>query len=383
MAIVVVCQFAMAIYLPSFGAMRARFEVDASTLQLVLSVYLGVFAVTQIAVGPLADRFGRRRIVLGALVLFALASFGCAAAPTFGVLLLARGAQAVGACAGVVLARTIVRDAHSGPTALRAMSLIATAGALAPALSPLIGGQLQTHVDWWASFAFTGVAALLLALVAGRLLVETGQRGARIGSLAGVFRGYRMALSQRRFVGYLLNGTCATVALYIFLAGAPELLIERRGVPLEAFGWFTFAWAGSFVIGSLVSGRIGQKLGGDGMILTGVTLLTGGGLVMAAGGLVGWTSVVAIILPLMVMGFGNGFTMPSSLAGAMGAVPATIGGSASAALGVAQVGGGAVVSWIAGQVHYADQTPIGIGIALIGVASFIAFLLFSRAPAKR
>jgi DHA1 family bicyclomycin/chloramphenicol resistance-like MFS transporter len=383
MAMVVSCQLAMAIYLPSFAAMRARFAVDASALQLVLSVYLAVFAVTQVAIGPLADRHGRRRIVIGALVLFGLASLACALAPSFPMLLLGRAGQAVGACAGFVLSRTIVRDSHVGPAALRAMSWIAAAGALAPAVSPLIGGQLQLHVDWWASFAFTGAAALVLALVAWRLLPETGQPGQRGGSWRGMFRGYRAALSQRRFLGYLLNGSCATVAMYIFLAAAPELLLERRGVPVELFGWFTFSWAGMFVVASLLSGRIGPRLGGERMVLLGVVLLTSGGVAMALGGLAGATSLAAIILPLMLMGFGNGFTMPSSLAGAMGAVPATIGGSASAAIGIAQVGSGAILSWIAGHVAYPDQTPLGLGIALVGAVSLVFFFLLSRLPTAK
>lgn len=382
MAIVVSCQLAMAIYLPSFAAMRARFDVDASALQLVLSVYLAVFAVTQLAIGPLADRHGRRRIVLGALVLFGLASLACALAPSFPMLLLGRAGQAVGACAGAVLSRTIVRDSHAGPAALRAMSWIAAAGALAPAVSPLIGGQLQLHVDWWASFAFTGAAALVLALVAWRLLPETGQPSPRDGSAwRGMFRGYRTALGQRRFVGYLLNASCATVAMYVFLAAAPELLLERRGVPVELFGWFTFSWAGMFVVASLLSGRLGPRLGAERMVLLGVVLLTSGGCAMAAGGLAGATSLAAIVLPLMLMGFGNGFAMPSSLAGAMGAVPASIGGAASAAIGVAQVGSGALISWIAGQLAYPDQTPLGLAIALTGAVSLVVFVLLSRAAA--
>jgi MFS transporter, DHA1 family, multidrug resistance protein len=381
MAIVVSCQLAMAIYLPSFAAMRARFAVDAIALQSVLSVYLAVFAVTQFLVGPLADRHGRRRIVLGALVLFGLASLACALAPSFPMLLLGRAGQAVGACAGFVLARTIVRDSHAGPAALRAMSWIAAAGALAPAVSPLIGGQLQLHLDWWASFAFTGASALVLTVVAWRILPETGQPGARGGSWRGMFRGYRAALGHRSFVGYLLNASCATMAMYIFLSAAPELLLERRQVPVELFGWFTFAWAGMFVVASLISGRIGSRLGGERMVLIGVVLLTIGGLAMAAGGLAGATSLAAIVLPLMLMGIGNGFTMPSSLAGAMGAVPAAIGGAASAAIGIAQVGSGAAVAWIAGQVRYPDQTPLGLGIAMVGLASLLVFALLSRAQA--
>jgi MFS transporter, DHA1 family, multidrug resistance protein len=188
-------------------------------------------------------------------------------------------------------------------------------------------------------------------------------------------------LGQRRFVGYLLNASCATMAMYIFLSAAPELLLERRQVPVELFGWFTFSWAGMFVVASLISGRVGPRLGGERMVLLGVVLLTTGGIAMVAGGLAGATSLAAIVLPLMLMGFGNGFTMPASLAGAMGAVPAAIGGAASAAIGIAQTGSGAVVSWIAGHIAYPDQTPFGLGIVMTGAVSLIVFVLLSRTAA--
>ena len=378
MAIVVVCQFALAIYLPSVGAIRAWFSAEAGATQALLSVYLIVFAVTQLAVGPLADRYGRRRILIVGLALFGAASLLCATAPSFAVLLLGRAVQAVGACAGVMLTRAMVRDVFSGPAAMRAMSLISAAGALAPALSPLAGGQLQLLFGWWASFAATGLAALALVALSWRLLPETGQAGGHVESLAGLWRGYAMVLRRRRFLGFTLNGTCATGAFYVFLAGAPELLIERRGVPLEMFGWFTFAWAGSFVVGSLSSGRLAQRHGPARMVPLGVALLTVGGLAMAATGLAGSTALGAIVLPLMLMGFGNGFTMPSSLAGAMAAVPASVAGTASAAIGVAQVGGGALISFLSGLVPHTDQTPIGLGIALIGTVSALSFLLLSR-----
>lgn len=117
------------------------------------------------------------------------------------------------------------------------------------------------------------------------------------------------------------------------------------------------------------------------MVLLGVVLLTSGGCAMAPGGLAGATSLAAIVLPLMLMGFGNGFAMPSSFAGAMGAVPASIGGAASAAIGVAQVGSGTLISWIAGQLAYPEQTPLGLAIAPTGAVSLVVFVLLSRTAA--
>ena len=168
MSATVASQLALTIFLPSMPALARSFDVAYGTAQLTLSVYLFAFAFAQLAVGPLSDSVGRRPVLLGSLVVFALGSVCCALSPTIEALIASRLIQACGACGGVVLGRAIVRDSRSGPEAPRAMGYMASAMALAPALAPLLGGQLLVHFGWRSSFWFAaGVAvAVLIAALA-------------------------------------------------------------------------------------------------------------------------------------------------------------------------------------------------------------------------
>ena len=160
-------------FLPSLPSMIVVFHTDAAEVQLTLSVYLFGFAAAHLFYGPTADRFGRRPALLAGLALYVAASFACIFAPSIELLIAARFMQAIGASAGPVLGRTIVRDLHSREQAARMLSYVSMTMGLAPTIAPVIGGYLQTAFDWRATFVCLATLGVAIMLAVWSLLGET------------------------------------------------------------------------------------------------------------------------------------------------------------------------------------------------------------------
>ena len=375
----VASQLALTIYLPALPSIAQHFNVPYGTAQLTLSIYLLAFAFAQLAVGPLSDRIGRRPVLLGALVIFVVASAACALSDSVEMLIGARLAQACGACGGVVLGRAIVRDSRSAQEAPRAMGYMASGMALGPALAPLLGGQVLVLFDWRATFWLTAiVGALVLALVV-LILGETAPKRAHpSGWLRGLLEGFAIVVRERRFVGLMIAATSASAAFNIFFSGGPILLINVMGVSATLFGWFTLAWAGNFVLGSLLQTRLQGIIRSINLIAVGQLVLVAGALGMVVTALAGYVAPLALIIPLIVMGLGNGLNMPNAMANALASVPGSHVGAASALMGFVQMMTATALTVLMGYVPHETQFNIGLGIALVGLAGFAGWAMLVR-----
>ena len=366
MSATVSSQMALTSFLPSLPTIARDFDVAYGTAQLTLSVYLFAFAFTQLAVGPLSDGMGRRPVLLASLVVFIFGSICCALSPTIETLTAARLVQACGACGGVVLGRAIVRDSRSGPEMLRSMGYMASAMALAPALSPLLGGQLLGYFVW-------------------RILGETAPKAPprTHGVVRDYVDGFRVVLRERRFVGLMIAATCASSGFNVFFSGGPILLIQVMGVPAERFGWFTLAWAGSFVAGSMVSNRLQGRVKSLLLIPVGQGILTAGAVAMMATALLGFITPLALIGPLILMGWGNGLNMPNAMSNALASVPANRVGAASALMGFVQMMAAALLTLLVGYVSHTTQWNIGVGVAATGMVGLVGWWTLVRRPPAR
>jgi DHA1 family bicyclomycin/chloramphenicol resistance-like MFS transporter len=376
-------QLALTIFLPSLPAIARSFNVAYGTAQLTLSVYLFAFAFAQLAVGPLSDSMGRRPVLLASLVVFTIGSICCALSPTIETLIASRLIQACGACGGVVLGRAIVRDSRSGPEMMRSMGYMASAMALAPALSPLLGGQLLGAFGWQGSFWFTAAVGLAMLGAVWHILGETAPKAPprTTGVVRGYIDGFRVVLRERRFVGLMIAATCASSGFNVFFSGGPILLIQVMGVAAELFGWFTLAWAGNFVIGSLVSSRLQGRVRSLLLIPVGQGILTLGAVAMMATALLGFITPSALIVPLMLMGWGNGLNMPNAMANALTSVPANRVGAASSLMGFVQMIAAALLTLLIGYLPHTTQWNIGLGVAVTGIVGLVGWwTLVRRVP---
>lgn len=384
MSATVSSQLALTIFLPSLPTIARSFDVTYGTAQLTLSVYLFAFAFAQLAVGPLSDSMGRRPVLLASLVLFTIGSVCCALSPTIETLIASRLIQACGACGGVVLGRAIVRDSRSGPEMMRSMGTMASAMALAPAFSPLVGGQLLGYFGWQGSFWFTAAVGFAMLVAVWHILGETAPQAPprTTGIVRDYIDGFRVVLRERRFVGLMIAATCASSGFNVFFSGGPILLIQVMGVAAELFGWFTLAWAGSFVVGSLVSSRLQGRVNSLLLIPVGQGTLTLGAVAMMATALLGFVTPLALIAPLMLMGWGNGLNMPNAMANALASVPANRVGAASALMGFVQMIAAALLTLLIGYLPHTTQWNIGLGVALTGIVGLAGWwTLVRRVPA--
>ncbi|CAG0960420.1 partial Bicyclomycin resistance protein, partial [Burkholderiales bacterium] len=244
------------LYLPALPALTRDFSTDVARVQLTLSVFLAGFALAQLAYGPLSDRFGRRPILLAGLVIYLGASVACMFAPSIEALIAARFVQALGACAGPVLGRAVVRDVYGPSQAARVLAYISGAMAIAPMLGPVLGGWLTVWFGWRANFAalalFSALQCVATALLLGESNAHKDPEATRLTRMTQNFSGL---LSAREYRGYLLCFSFAYAGLFAFISGSSFVLINLHGLSPQWYGAsFGFVVAG-YIAGTLISGR--------------------------------------------------------------------------------------------------------------------------------
>src|SRR4030081_1727709 len=270
------------ILLPSLPQMAASLKVSSAAVTSAITIFLAVFALGQLAVGPISDRYGRRWPVLTGFAVFLAGSIWCGLATDLPGLLGGRVIQAAGACATSVLSRAIARDLFTGAALGRAMAMIMVAMAAAPGFSPLLGGALDHYFGWRSEFVFVGVFAAIGAIAFGAVLGET-HRSTRIplNPLA-ITRNYVGLVADRRFLVPAATVSLIMGGLFAMFSAAPRVLIEGLHFTPIQLGLF---FAGTVMIvfaAGMLATKLAPRVGLDRSIR--------GGLVAAA------TGSIAILL---------------------------------------------------------------------------------------
>ncbi|MFA5678652.1 MAG: multidrug effflux MFS transporter, partial [Pseudomonas sp.] len=228
---------AIDLYLPAFPAMARSFATDTEQIQLSLAVYFVGLALGQLFYGPIADRFGRRKPLLFGIVLFTVASFACALAPSLEWLLAARFAQALGGCAGMVVNRAIVRDLCTPIESAKVFSQLMLVMGVAPILAPLAGGWLMLLGGWQSIFLFLTLFSAAFALLVYFRLPETLPEEGERSQLSSALGRYLRLLVEPVFMFHAFTGGVAMAGMFAYIAGSPFIFIELYGVPAEHYGW--------------------------------------------------------------------------------------------------------------------------------------------------
>src|SRR5579871_5518828 len=219
----------MDMYLPSLPAIGEALHASTAQVQLTISSYLLGFAAGQILYGPISDRFGRRPVILAALILYGIGSVFCAVTQSIETLTAVRFVQALGGAGAIVLARAVVRDLYSGVRAGRELSLMGSITAFAPVVAPMIGGAFQMAYGWRATFVFLMVFAMFAAAMAFRFLPETlRQRNTEPFSFRGMAALYRSVLVHRGFLALLALLSVSFIGLFAWISGAPVVMQSAR-----------------------------------------------------------------------------------------------------------------------------------------------------------
>ena len=252
--------FSIDTYLPSFHDIAEKLQATPLEVQQTLSIYLFSFAAMTLWHGAISDRFGRRKVILVALMLFGLASAGCLLATRIEHLWFWRAMQGITAGAGIVISRAIVRDLYDGPAAQKLMSQISMMFALAPAIAPLIGGWLQTHFGWRSVFCFLTVLTATLWLVCWRSLPETlaleKRQSLRPGYLGKAYFGVLTSPAFLLTCGGLSLNFCG---FFLYVLSAPVFLMQHLGLPETAFLWLFGPAMLGLMCGSWIAGRVASR----------------------------------------------------------------------------------------------------------------------------
>lgn len=369
-------------YLPSLPDMTRVFGVDVSMIQLTLSVFIAGFAAAQLVYGPLSDRYGRLPMLLGGLGIFFAASLACAFAPDIETLIGLRFIQALGASAGPVLSRAIVRDLRDREGAARMLSYLGAVMGFAPAAGPVIGGILHGAFGWQANFialaALGGCAWLLVRILLRETLAHPDPHALDSRRLAA---NYAAILGDREFLGRGLTGAFAFSGLFAFISGSSFVLIDALGVASENFGYYFGLIILGFVAGALTSGRLVPRVGLDRLLARSIGVLPLAGLAMAGLAWGGVASVAAVVAPMVLYMFAVGFVLPNALAAALAPYPKKA-GRASAMFGALQMASGALAGAAVGILHDGTPAPMATIIAAMGLCAFAAHTLLVRRAAR-
>ncbi|WP_434651989.1 multidrug effflux MFS transporter [Pseudomonas sp. R3-56] len=361
------------IILPAFPVIGDDLGVTARELGLTLSSYFVTFALGQLVVGPLADRYGRKKLVLGGLSVFMVGTVIAGLATTLDVMIAGRIVQALGVCAASVLSRAIARDLFEGETLSRALSLTMVATAAAPGFSPLVGSVLSVTLGWRAMFILVGLAAVVLAFFYVRDLGETHPADRRAPHSTGsVVRAYARLMGDKRFILPALSMSLLLSGLFASFAAAPAILMKGIGLTSVQAGLYFASTVFVVFAAGMAAPRLAHRYGTRTIALLGIACaMLGGGLLVvgpADPGL-GWYAV-SMVTFLWGMGLAN----PLGTAITMGPFGKEA-GMASALLGFLSMGAAALTTWLASVLSFSPITTLG---AIQALTCLIALLFFLR-----
>ena len=328
------------IFLPSLWGIAEEFGVSYTLVALSISAFLLVSAVLQLIMGPLSDRYGRRPVLLVGLVVFVIASLGCALSQDVWAFLGFRMLQG-GVVSGMVLGRAIVRDVYAPQEAAKRIAQIGAAMALAPLIAPLVGGILDSLFGWRSVFYLLALSGAAVFVLCWADLGETNQL--KQASFAAQFRAYPEVLRSGPFWAYSGVLVFSLGGFYAYLAGAPLVGEEIFDLSTATVGLMMGATAVGFLMGNLVTTRLGARFGSLRLILWGRWLSMLGCLVAALLMALGLLHPGVMFAGAVALGLGNGLTLPGANVGVMSVAP-HLAGSASGLSGAVGVVIGAVLT---------------------------------------
>src|SRR5882757_6715875 len=336
-----VAPISLYLLVPALPMLATTFGRDISVAQMTVSLYMVGIACSQIIMGPLSDRFGRRPVLLAGLGLMVAASVACSFAENLPQLIAARFLQALGGATGMVVSRAIIRDLYGRDRISSMISLVIAVMMIAQMLSPLTGGLLETAFGWRTIFYVMTAASLTIAVLIAVALPETRRDRAEGGN----FRGdVGSLLTSRAFIGFVLCQVLASQIIFTFAGGGPYLVVTQMGRSSAEYGAWFATTGFAYLVGNLFCVRFAPRHSLENLIWFGLALQFGGSLLN-----LGWSLAGLNQTPLWLFGtqmivmVGNAFVMANSAAGAISVRPEAA-GTASGAMGFLQMGIGSLVS---------------------------------------
>jgi DHA1 family bicyclomycin/chloramphenicol resistance-like MFS transporter len=372
---------AIHLFFPAIPDVKAAFGLSDAMAQFTFSVAVFGMAFATLVYGSLADRYGRRPVLLSGLGFFLAGTVISAAATTVPLLVAGRLVQAVGAGCGVTLVRTIARDAYGSERLVQAIAYLTMFYALGPMVSPVVGGVLVDMLGWRSVFGFALLAGAVITASAYWVIYETRPIGeARNGD--NVLQSYARLLAQPRFTALVLQTGFSTGTFMILGSAASTLMKELLGRPATEFGIYFVLLPIGFISGTLISSRLGNRASTEAMVLIGSLLCLAAVAIQAVLLLSGHVSPLAFFLPGLFVTMAQGIALPYAQAGAMATIPRLAATAAGIGVFVQQFCGGAFAQ-LYGLVADGTPAPMVAATLLSAVLGVIAGAIaygLARAP---
>jgi DHA1 family bicyclomycin/chloramphenicol resistance-like MFS transporter len=366
----------MDMYLPALPQVSDALHSNSATVQLTLTACLAGMALGQLLVGPLSDRFGRRRPLLAGMVVYVLATAVCALAPSAPLLVGFRLVQGLAGAAGIVISRAIVRDLYDGVEMARFFSTLMLISGVAPIVAPVIGGQILRLTDWRGVFVVCTAIGVLLTAVVWRSLGETlPPQDRHSGELAGTFGAFRRLLADRAFTGYVAAGSFAFAALFTYVSASSFVIQDVYGASPQTFSLlFGLNSIGIVGMGQLNGKVLVGRVDLDRVLVVGLALITAAGamLLVFVSGVFGPASLPEVAASLFVMMASMGLVLPTTNTQALLRTKRNA-GAASALIGTSSFLVGAVISPLAGVAGDGTALPMAITIVTCAIVACAAF----------
>ena len=352
-------------YLPALPSIARDFHAPIGSAERTLSAFFLGFAFGQAFFGPLADRFGRKPPLYAGLALYVLMCVACASAHSADMLMAARFFQAIGACAGGVVARACVRDLFGPEEAPRIFAYMMLVLAVAPLIAPFLGGYLLIWASWRAIFWIQAAIGAIAAIAIMLRLPETHGGAHRTLHPFKILRDYFYIAQDRRFIAYALAGAIGNAAMFAYITGSPHVFIDLFHVQAQNFGWFFGSNAAGLIATAQVSARLLRRASAERVMLSAqiAQVLTGAALVLIAAS--GFGGIVGLALALFVFVALNGAIMPMATGVSMRHFGLNA-GMASALLGTLQFGAATISSLAMGA--FSPHTPVPMAAIMAGCA---------------
>ena len=355
--------FAIDMYLPALPSIGQSLGASVNAVQASLMAFFVSLGIGQIIYGPVSDKVGRKTPLYFGMVLFAVGSICCALAPDIHTLVVLRFIQGLGASAGMVIPRAVVRDLHTGTDAARLMSLLMLVFSVSPILAPLAGSLLIEFIGWRSVFWAVTVAAVLGLALMATSLPETRPPDKRLGSsVRSALTGYAILLSDRHFLGLVFIGAFGISSFFAYLANSSFVLIDHYGLTPRQYSIAFAANAASFIGVSQLTGRLGVRFSLVKVVKSAVVGYAAAMVVLLGLSLAG-VERLDVMLAMLFIGFGFlGLVVPTTAVLAL-EEHGTIAGTASALMGTLQFVTGAVVMAVVGLFVDGSARPMIAGIA--------------------
>lgn len=369
-------------YLPALPGMTKALHTTAAAGQWTVAAFFIGISVGQLFYGPLSDRYGRRPPLLLGMALYVAATIGCALAPSIELLIGFRLIQAVGGCAGMVIARTVVRDRFASNEVLHVFSMLMLVMGMAPILAPLFGGWVLLVADWRWIFGAQAIFGLVVATAVVFGLPESRSAETAAQALAEhPLQSYLAMLRQRRFLGYMLTSAAAGAALFTYVSCSPDVVIGFFHISAQAFGWVFGINAVGMVLATQVNARLARRYPSDQIMGLANSAILAVAAALMADAVTGFGGVWGVLAPLFLIMAGLGFNQSNAAAGAFNVDP-TRAGSTSALLGASAFGVGAVCSGLAGALRDGTPRPMALVIVISMLASVVCLRTLVTRPGR-